>query len=123
MKAILIATLLLAVLVPVASAQVVPTPRAGHELRVILEDGAPFSTLTTFSILDTIKLGKVGFQLRAGCSPPECTIPQMPSCAQACEDHCSYFSVCSCSGDYDGTRNVNGICNIFECSGPWWAFC
>ena len=120
--------LLLAVLVPVASAQVVPTPLADR-LRVVLEDGAPFS------ILDTIKLGKQGFNfaLRApdeccdgscGPPPPGCSeVPQQQTCTDACGDYCSSWPVCSCDAGYNGTRNLNGFCNVFECSGPWWAFC
>ncbi len=139
MKRLLLAGLLLALIVPMAQAQGPPDPKSkARPMRVILEDGAPFLSLTPaggLGIVSTIKLGKVGFNfsLRApdeccdgscGPPPPGCfEVPQQASCTTACGTYCSSWSVCTCDAGYNGTRNLNGFCNVFECSGPWWAFC
>ncbi len=137
MKKLILTFAVLALLVPLAEAQGPPDPmNKARPMRVILEDGAPFLAPTGgLGIVSTIKLGKVGFNFslkapdeccdgHCGPPPPGCPqVPQQQTCAQACTNYCSSWSVCSCDDDYDNERNVNGFCNVFECSGPWWAFC
>ncbi len=118
MKKLLLMFAVLALLAPLASAQVVPN-QAADKLRVILEDGAPFLKLDTGTILNTIKFGKTEYTMRThNCqygaeNPPSCG-PVVPM-AQACVDECK----ATCAGWLTKCRLhtvnfLNGECD-FDC--------